>query len=186
MISFEPEGAFFRPWRDTVPAFEYLPGVELHQIVVPTVDTARFSLLSRRLIATGRSVYIGGPSGCGKTVLLSQLMGAGDANGSTVRAGTPAVASAGGAAAGSSDDAELASPGGVTASVLSSTTTTAAVTMNRVAAADDGSNAVFAVSINFSGRSTSSVTQRTIESRLLKRHGTALGPPVGTKVRAVT
>ena len=54
----------------------------LHQ-VVPTIDTARFTLLAKRLLAMGRSVFLGGPSGCGKTVLMSQIaaMGKGTKSG---------------------------------------------------------------------------------------------------------
>ena len=174
--SFEPEGAFFRPWRDTVPGFDYQPGLEVHQIVVPTVDTARFSLLSRRLIAAGRSVFINGPSGCGKTVLMAQLVDQG-MQAAVSDAAVVASAAPGAVASPTSDDG-LLSPS--SASAVS--TSTASVALTRLAGTVEGVSAVYAVTINFSGRSVASVTQRTIESRLFKRHGTALGPPSGMQV----
>ncbi len=122
--SFEPEGVFFRQWRDTVPAFEFTPGLQMYQITVPTVDTARFSYLCRNLLLAGRSVFLTGPSGTGKSVVLSSVVNSGnDADG------------------------------------------------------------VFPIQVNFSARTSSTIVQRIIESRLMKKHGSLLGPPPGKKVR---
>ena len=74
VTSFESEGAFFRPWRDIVPAFEYNNAVAFHHLIVPTVDTARFSFVARRLLNEGRPVFLGGVSGTGKSLVLSSLM----------------------------------------------------------------------------------------------------------------
>ncbi len=66
----------------------------MHQ-VVPTIDTARFTLLAKRLLAMGRSVFLGGPSGCGKTVLMSQIAAMG--KGTSLAANTSSSSGSGAA-----------------------------------------------------------------------------------------
>ena len=128
MCSFESEGAFFRPWRDIVPSFEFAPGMLMHHIVVPTVDTARFSFVTRRLLSERRPVYLTGVSGTGKTILLTNLL---------------------------QSMAQEQSAGG---------------------------DNVYSMTINFSARTSSAVTQATIENKLIRKHADLLGPPPGKQV----
>lgn len=146
--------------------------------MVPTIDTARFTLLAKRLLAMGRSVFLGGPSGCGKTVLMSQIAAMGKA--APLAAHT---ASSSGAAAGVVDGSGEGEDVGAGAGAGAGTSSPAPpLGVPSLLPAITGEGGVFTVDINFSGRSTSAATQRSIESRLLKRHGTALGPPPGSKV----
>ena len=150
----------------------------MHQ-VVPTIDTARFTLLAKRLLAMGRSVFLGGPSGCGKTVLMSQIAAMG--KGTSLAANTTS-SSGSGAASGVVEGGGDGEDSGARSASASSMSAPPPVGVSSLLPAVSGELGVFTVDINFSGRSTSAATQRTIESRLLKRHGTALGPPPGSKV----
>lgn len=47
----DPGTREFRPWRDVVRPFDYDPGASYFEMMVPTVDTTRFSRLFSALIA---------------------------------------------------------------------------------------------------------------------------------------
>eukprot|EP01062_Namystynia_karyoxenos_P000025 TRINITY_DN10007_c0_g3_i1.p1 TRINITY_DN10007_c0_g3~~TRINITY_DN10007_c0_g3_i1.p1 ORF type:complete len:4448 (+),score=1759.39 TRINITY_DN10007_c0_g3_i1:82-13425(+) len=65
-------------WDDRVPAWEYDPSQSFFDIIVPTVDTARFSYLIQMHLSSRRALLLSGRSGVGKSALL----------GATLRRGT--------------------------------------------------------------------------------------------------
>ncbi|GFR44385.1 hypothetical protein Agub_g5605 [Astrephomene gubernaculifera] len=63
---FPPE---FKPWTDIVPTFTYKRELPYFQMMVPTVDTVRFSYLLEACLDVQRSVLFTGVTGVGKSVI---------------------------------------------------------------------------------------------------------------------
>jgi dynein heavy chain len=68
-----PRGAF-REWADILDSFSYDPTLPFSQIMVPTVDTRRFSFVITSLIRVMKPVFLTGHTGTGKTVLIQNLL----------------------------------------------------------------------------------------------------------------
>ncbi|KAK9823491.1 hypothetical protein WJX72_003121 [[Myrmecia] bisecta] len=64
-----PRGADLRNWADAVPAFQYDRSKPYFQMLVPTIDTARFSFLLEVCLDVQRSVLLSGMTGVGKSVI---------------------------------------------------------------------------------------------------------------------
>jgi dynein heavy chain, axonemal len=64
----------FTSWNSTVPAFSYIEGMPYFQMVVPTVDTVRFSYLMSTCIAVDKPVFVTGVTGTGKTIVVQTLL----------------------------------------------------------------------------------------------------------------
>lgn len=64
----------FVAWQSIVPGFQYQPDVAYFQMVVPTVDTVRFSYLMSTLIAVDKPVFVTGVTGTGKTIVVQTLL----------------------------------------------------------------------------------------------------------------
>ena len=64
----------FIAWEQSVPDFIYDPTVPYFDILVPTVDTYRYSFLLRTLLACGKSVLFSGQTGTGKSAIISQTL----------------------------------------------------------------------------------------------------------------
>ena len=64
----------FREWADIVPSFEYSDNVPYFSLVVPTVDTCRFSYVMKSLITVDKPCFISGVTGTGKTVAVQSLL----------------------------------------------------------------------------------------------------------------
>lgn len=58
-----------RGWTDIVPPFTYRKDVPYFQMLVPTIDTVRFSYLLDACLDVGRSVLFTGVTGVGKSVI---------------------------------------------------------------------------------------------------------------------
>ena len=58
-------GGEFRLWTETVPAFVYDVTVPYFSMVVPTVDTSRFSYIMEALIAVDKPCFLTGVTGTG-------------------------------------------------------------------------------------------------------------------------
>ena len=61
-------------WESVVPNFEYTPGSSYLSILVPTVDTVRYSFLLDTCLDVGKSVLFTGESGAGKTAIVQDLL----------------------------------------------------------------------------------------------------------------
>ena len=79
-----PSGAFidyyvdfetrqWRPWEELVPAFEFEPSTSYFDLLVPTINTVRYSILAESLLSIGRSVFYTGMTGVGKSVVATDL-----------------------------------------------------------------------------------------------------------------
>lgn len=66
MKKFPPE---FKPWTDIVTSFQYKKDIPYFQMLVPTVDTVRFSYLLEVCLDVQRSVLFTGVTGVGKSVI---------------------------------------------------------------------------------------------------------------------
>lgn len=64
----------FRHWNEKSVAFEYDPAEPYFNLLVPTIDTIRYSYIIENLLIFKKHVYLTGGSGTGKSVLLSKLL----------------------------------------------------------------------------------------------------------------
>ena len=64
----------FREWGEIVPEFTYNGDVPYFDLMVPTVDTCRFSYIMKNLITVNKPVFITGVTGTGKTVAVQNLL----------------------------------------------------------------------------------------------------------------
>lgn len=112
----------FKDWNTIVPKFVYSPDLPFFQLVVPTVDTTRFSYLLTELIKIGKAVFFTGVTGTGKTVIMESTLD------------------------------QLKMP------------------------IEEGGHLFFPIQLTFSARTSSYVTQNTIENSLQKIRKNLLGP----------
>ncbi len=56
----------FRHWNDKMQPFEYEKDTPYFNLLVPTVDTVRYSFITQNLILNKNNVYLTGLSGTGK------------------------------------------------------------------------------------------------------------------------
>lgn len=61
----------FKHWDNLVPQFEYDPEEAYFNLLVPTLDTTRFSFVIEYLLNRKKHVYVTGASGIGKSVIVS-------------------------------------------------------------------------------------------------------------------
>ncbi|KAK9815239.1 hypothetical protein WJX72_000483 [[Myrmecia] bisecta] len=80
----DPERNFaLRSWEQSVPSFKYDAALPYFQLVVPTVDTVRYSFLLAAALDVHKPMLLAGPSGVGKTaVILDTLQRLGSSAGS--------------------------------------------------------------------------------------------------------
>jgi len=64
----------FKHWNDRTPTFEYDKETPYFNILVPTVDTVRYSYFVENLLSKKKHVYVTGGSGTGKSVVLAALL----------------------------------------------------------------------------------------------------------------
>jgi len=60
----------FKHWNDRTPPFNYDPATPFFNILVPTIDTVRYSFVVEWLLSFNKLVYVTGASGTGKSVIL--------------------------------------------------------------------------------------------------------------------
>jgi dynein heavy chain len=65
----EPKGRF-APWDDLVKKFAYNPNTPYFELLVPNVDTTRFSFLLERCLEVDKSLLLTGGTGVGKSVII--------------------------------------------------------------------------------------------------------------------
>jgi dynein heavy chain len=68
-----PKGAF-RSWKEIIPGFDYKVGSSFFDLVVPTLDTTRYSFLLRCNFERGSPCFFTGYTGTGKTVIMEALI----------------------------------------------------------------------------------------------------------------
>ena len=76
---FEKEGkGRWRLWKDTMDSnFTVLKGTKFNEIVVPTVDTTRYTYMLDAAIAAGNPLLFIGPTGTGKSVYVNKKLNSG-------------------------------------------------------------------------------------------------------------
>lgn len=57
----------FKHWNDKMDDFVYDPTIQFFSMLVPTLDTVRYSYIMEWLLASNKGVYLTGPSGTGKS-----------------------------------------------------------------------------------------------------------------------
>jgi dynein heavy chain, axonemal len=70
----DPATREFKLWSTIVQPFSYKAGASYFAMMVPTVDTTRFSYLFSHLIAQNKPFFVGGMTGTGKTVMVQNLL----------------------------------------------------------------------------------------------------------------
>jgi dynein heavy chain, axonemal len=70
----DPVDSAFMPWMDKAPEFVWDKDQQFFNIMVPTIDTVRYSFVTEILIDSQKMVYVTGPSGTGKSVMVSSLL----------------------------------------------------------------------------------------------------------------
>ena len=64
----------FQHWNKILPAFEYDPKLPFFSLLVPTVDTVRFSTLLEMLVSINKPVFFTGNTGVGKSIILQKYL----------------------------------------------------------------------------------------------------------------
>ena len=64
----------FREWNEIVPTFKYDETLPYFSLMVPTIDTCRFSYIMKALISVDKPCFITGVTGTGKTVAVQSLL----------------------------------------------------------------------------------------------------------------
>jgi dynein heavy chain len=64
----------FAPWADKVEPFKYSPDQPFSSILVPTVNTTRYTQLLKLCCSIDRPVLMVGLSGVGKSVIMQQQL----------------------------------------------------------------------------------------------------------------
>ncbi|KAF4731031.1 hypothetical protein FOZ62_000444, partial [Perkinsus olseni] len=68
------KGSRFLPWEDLVPKFAYKDTDSYLQLLVPNVDSVRFSYVVDKMLSQQKSVLLTGMTGVGKSVILANLL----------------------------------------------------------------------------------------------------------------
>ncbi|KAF4654403.1 hypothetical protein FOL47_009992, partial [Perkinsus chesapeaki] len=68
------KGSRFLPWEDLVPKFSYKETDSYLQLLVPNVDSVRFSYVVDKMLTQQKSVFLTGMTGVGKSVILGNLL----------------------------------------------------------------------------------------------------------------
>lgn len=62
------------PWTDAVPSFQYELGNPYFSILVPTIDTCRYSYLLDVLLQVKKHIFFTGETGVGKSVVIQKYI----------------------------------------------------------------------------------------------------------------
>ncbi len=64
----------FQPWKTQLAEFQYSPSMPFFQLVVPTVDTTRFTFALETLININKRVFFTGNTGVGKSIVIQKFL----------------------------------------------------------------------------------------------------------------
>lgn len=70
----DPNKYEFVPWTKSVSQFNYTLGTPYFSILVPTVDTCRYSYMLDVLLQVGKHVFFTGETGVGKSVVIQKYL----------------------------------------------------------------------------------------------------------------
>ena len=73
-LDFSEKETHWYKWESLLQEFEYSPTMRWSEILVPTINTKRFSYLLRRAIQSKYPIYLSGITGTGKTVLCQNIV----------------------------------------------------------------------------------------------------------------
>ena len=65
----------FSTWEKKLDDFEFQRDQQFFDILVPTMDTVKYTYIMNLLLQAGKPVFIAGVSGVGKTLLIEKLLG---------------------------------------------------------------------------------------------------------------
>jgi dynein heavy chain, axonemal len=65
----------FSNWDKRLEEFEFSRDQQFFDILVPTLDTVKYTYIMKLLLQAGKPVFIAGVSGVGKTLLIEKLLG---------------------------------------------------------------------------------------------------------------
>ena len=63
-------------WSRIVPSFTYDPRMPFFSLMVPTVETVRYTTLLEMLGTVGKPVFLTGSTGVGKSVIIQNYLAA--------------------------------------------------------------------------------------------------------------
>lgn len=69
----EKEMRFYH-WSKIVPTFEYDAKTPFFQLLVPTVDTVRYTTILDMLVSINKHVFFTGNTGVGKSIIVSKYI----------------------------------------------------------------------------------------------------------------
>jgi dynein heavy chain len=72
-LKFEGEGSF-QPWESVVTPLKFDRKLPFFQLMVPTIDTVRYSYILEWLIKVKKPAFLTGITGTGKTIILQDLL----------------------------------------------------------------------------------------------------------------
>jgi dynein heavy chain len=64
----------FSPWDDIVPSFKYSADIPYFDMIVPTVDTVKYTYLLEHMVLSGFPVLFTGQTGVGKSVVVQDYL----------------------------------------------------------------------------------------------------------------
>lgn len=64
----------FKGWGDYTEEFIYKKDEAFFNIIVPTIDTTKYSFIIKHLLSKKKNIYLTGVSGTGKSILISSLL----------------------------------------------------------------------------------------------------------------
>lgn len=64
----------FKHWHDKLEEFIYDPTLPFFNLLVPTIDTVRYSYIMEWLLSINKRVYLTGCTGTGKSQIIGNLL----------------------------------------------------------------------------------------------------------------
>lgn len=66
----------FKHWSRIVPAYTYDPKLPFFSIMVPTVETVRYTTILEMLVGIGKPIFFTGSTGVGKSIIVQNYISA--------------------------------------------------------------------------------------------------------------
>ncbi|KAL9651290.1 hypothetical protein ABK040_001243 [Willaertia magna] len=64
----------WKPWKVVVPEYQPVPGGRFSDIIIPTIDTVRYTTMLKTFVSLGKPVLFIGSSGTAKTVMIKNFI----------------------------------------------------------------------------------------------------------------
>ncbi len=72
--SFDKERKSWLGWMKTIPEYQINPSLSYSEIIIPTIDSVRYTFLLELLLKRGKHVLCVGPTGTAKTVTVMEKL----------------------------------------------------------------------------------------------------------------